>query len=582
MSCTPAEYAALTPEQRAIAPTHVAPSLTRHPRTGDVYSAYNKPGAVIDWLANTEVGEEYVLIIDADMIMRQPFLPRAAGAGPGRAVSAYFAYMKGVANELALKHVPDVTPRDDTEAGPRGRRGDQCGGFTLMKHSDLTRVAPLWLKFTEDVRFDPDAWELTGDAYSTKPGDKPWISEMYGYSYACAKSDVWHTVHRSAMLYPGYEVSEAPAVLHYGLVWDVVGPEKYSFDKHWHYDFDPLKCPPWDLSPGADGAAKGGLFPHAPSPKAFQTQGSLLLRDLLAVETPITLNAAFCERHRKKCPVSAQLDEECGRAERLWAELRERMPGAEAAAAARGCEDKDARCGKWAAAGECEKNAGFMRSSCRVACGLCDEDERRRAAAMAAKPPPGEDAGAADTGDEPWQGEGEEDFEEPDEDKEEIARAAALAAARAAAPPAPTRTATEDEEGSGLRVPEIKLRCTRFPTWGAAQVARCMALAAQGMWYDPVIDDPEAARRAEELHASAHELLARGGAAGRAIGHELAARVHHLGDGRAPGAARLGGAAWAAWATAAVAALACVLRARRRGRRAPGARHGKGGRERAD
>ena len=24
------------------------------------------------------------------------------------------------------------------------------------------------------------AWELTGDAYSTHKGDRPWISEMYG------------------------------------------------------------------------------------------------------------------------------------------------------------------------------------------------------------------------------------------------------------------------------------------------------------------------------------------------------------------------------------------------------------------
>lgn len=41
-------------------------------------------------------------------------------------------------------------------AGPRGRRGDQVGGFTLMNVADLRRVAPLWLKYTEDVRFDPD------------------------------------------------------------------------------------------------------------------------------------------------------------------------------------------------------------------------------------------------------------------------------------------------------------------------------------------------------------------------------------------------------------------------------------------
>lgn len=28
----------------------------------------------------------------------------------------------------------------------------------------------------------------------------------YGYSYGCAAADVWHLVHHTAMLYPGYEV----------------------------------------------------------------------------------------------------------------------------------------------------------------------------------------------------------------------------------------------------------------------------------------------------------------------------------------------------------------------------------------
>ena len=33
--------------------------------------------------------------------------------------------MDGVANELALRHIPDVAPRQDELAGPVGRRGDQ-------------------------------------------------------------------------------------------------------------------------------------------------------------------------------------------------------------------------------------------------------------------------------------------------------------------------------------------------------------------------------------------------------------------------------------------------------------------------
>lgn len=147
-----------------VVPTHVAPSYTVHPRTGDIYSAYNKPLAVLDFLTNNAVEEEYILVIDADMVFVQRFNPLEMGVRNGWAVSAYFGYMRGVNNELALKHVPEVLPRNDTLAGPRGRRGDMCGGFTFMMRDDLARVAPLWLKYTEDVRADDDvrrmAWAL--------------------------------------------------------------------------------------------------------------------------------------------------------------------------------------------------------------------------------------------------------------------------------------------------------------------------------------------------------------------------------------------------------------------------------------
>ena len=73
MSCTKEEYDRMTPAERDLVPTHVAPSYTHHPRTGDLYSAYNKPVAIIDWLAKADIKEEYVLVIDADMIMREPF-----------------------------------------------------------------------------------------------------------------------------------------------------------------------------------------------------------------------------------------------------------------------------------------------------------------------------------------------------------------------------------------------------------------------------------------------------------------------------------------------------------------------------
>lgn len=46
---------------------------------------------------------------------------------------------------------------------------------------------------------------MTGDVYSKNPGDKPWISEMYGYSFGAAKAGVWHKSEVESMLYPGYQ-----------------------------------------------------------------------------------------------------------------------------------------------------------------------------------------------------------------------------------------------------------------------------------------------------------------------------------------------------------------------------------------
>ncbi len=36
-----------------------------------------------------------------------------------------------------------------------------------------------------------------------KAGDKPWISEMYGYAFGAATADVWHRWDDTSMMYPG-------------------------------------------------------------------------------------------------------------------------------------------------------------------------------------------------------------------------------------------------------------------------------------------------------------------------------------------------------------------------------------------
>ena len=72
-----------------------------------------------------------------------------------------------------------------------------------MHTEDLHRMMDGWISITEEVRADPDAWKLSGDVFTKKPGDKPWIAEMYGYSYAAARANIWHhTDNRCQILRP--------------------------------------------------------------------------------------------------------------------------------------------------------------------------------------------------------------------------------------------------------------------------------------------------------------------------------------------------------------------------------------------
>ena len=45
------------------------------------------------------------------------------------------------------------------------------------------------------------AWRLTNDLL-VEPGGRPWISEMYGFSFGSAKAGVTYEWRRTAMIYP--------------------------------------------------------------------------------------------------------------------------------------------------------------------------------------------------------------------------------------------------------------------------------------------------------------------------------------------------------------------------------------------
>ncbi|PNX93024.1 peptidyl serine alpha-galactosyltransferase, partial [Trifolium pratense] len=188
----------------------------------DLYPAINKPAGVVHWLKHSKEAKnvDWVLILDADMIIRGPILPWELGAEKGRPVAAYYGYLKGCDNILAKLHTkhPDLC--------------DKVGGLLAFHISDLRRFAPLWLSKTEEVREDKEHWatNITGDIYG-----KGWISEMYGYSFGAAEIGLRHKINDNLMLYPGYVPREGiePVLLHYGLPFSV---GNWSFNKLAHHD----------------------------------------------------------------------------------------------------------------------------------------------------------------------------------------------------------------------------------------------------------------------------------------------------------------------------------------------------------
>jgi len=256
------------------------------------------------------------------------------GVRPGRAVSAAYDYLIGVDK-------PEVVSRFlEEEHWPLMRK---VGGWTMMLTDDMRRVAPLWLQFTEDVRTAPfgrEVWFKMGDSYVTDQHPRPWISEMYGYVFGAARAGVDHLVNREMMLYPTYTPDEKPPyLLHYGL--EVKIGENYTFDKHFFTSGDRLACPVQ-------------LFAEPPK-----------VEDIMAKMYPAGGRAPpVRERERLELAIFTVTA--------LNAALTEHSAGAAGCPVCVDCVDGRPSCGEWAGSGECEKNPGFMKATCKLSCAVCD------------------------------------------------------------------------------------------------------------------------------------------------------------------------------------------------------------------
>ncbi|QCD87203.1 hypothetical protein DEO72_LG3g1737 [Vigna unguiculata] len=220
-----------------LAPTHYVPSMSQHPLTGDWYPAINKPAAVLHWLNHANIEAEFIVILDADMIVRGPITPWEFKAARGKPVSTPYDYLIGCDNELAKLHTshPEAC--------------DKVGGVIIMHIDDLRKFALLWLHKTEELKLR-------------------------------------HTINKEIMIYPGYvpEPGIKYRIFHYGLEFKI---GNWSFDKADWREVDMVtRC--W------------AKFPEPPDPSTLDhNDEENLQRDFLSIECVKTLNEALRLHHEK-------------------------------------------------------------------------------------------------------------------------------------------------------------------------------------------------------------------------------------------------------------------------------------------
>ena len=355
------------PGTHIVPDTHVHPNYAIHPRTKDAYSPYNKPFSIMHWLENAKPTADYIIVLDADMVFRTAITAAMLGVEKGRPISAHYGYLVGVFKQNYMKVKERV---------PNVENAQQVGGFTVMHREDLEKVAPRWLYWTEEVRGDPESWGNTGDIFNANgKAGPPWISEMYGYVFACAEIGVRFKVSNNVMLYPGYQPPPEPwpAVMHYGITYNI---DEYAFDKHWYMGSDFTTCP-------------GRIFNKPLSPEELSNKpGSIeYRRKTVALTVASSLYEAtkwwsgyYCNHTLPDPPKQAYACNTMSNGVVSCREVKDKEAQSELLKQLRGekladekdvCKEENENCCSWAEKGECEQNPSYMLASCQKSCNLC-------------------------------------------------------------------------------------------------------------------------------------------------------------------------------------------------------------------
>lgn len=207
LSCDNPEY-----KYQSVVDSSVVRDWGIHPETGDGYLPYNRPAGLVEYFKHCIPNEEYLIIVDPDTILRKPLddIP----VTKGRPVAQKYEYLtRGDALQKIAKEI--LGSSDNVQP---------IGMPMIIYRDDLVKLAPVWLKYTEEIRNNPTTKALAG-----------WTAEMHSYCLAAAKLGLKHLVRKDLADRTPYNRVADPYFYHYDFVheWD-----DFKWDKRDYMDTD--------------------------------------------------------------------------------------------------------------------------------------------------------------------------------------------------------------------------------------------------------------------------------------------------------------------------------------------------------
>jgi hypothetical protein len=202
--------------------------VTKNVITGDRYPPYNKPASFCDYFSARTPQDEYLLLLDPDMVFVRAWSAPFDPPVPVAEDTGYMDPSSRVGKRIIARHCQ------------KNKEAVQPIGFPILIHEHQLRwIVDRWHILTEEMRQSKETVE-----------DATWICEMWAFSVAAAEAGVRFNMGRKCT-FSNDDLKPSHNLIHY----------TYPTKSRSGFVWDKRKYHPWDKQPPIkQDVASSGVF----------------------------------------------------------------------------------------------------------------------------------------------------------------------------------------------------------------------------------------------------------------------------------------------------------------------------------